>query len=457
MQRHEGLAKAASRGPRGDNWQLAVSSPSRALVRLRAAVENGHAGPILITGESGAGKTWQARRLAALLPEQWRTIFVDVAAGVNALEFLRLIAHALGVSVPNRLGAARLAVQGILEDELRDGRRWLLVVDQAHRGSSAVWDEIQTISNRLGQPGGFAALLVMGQTELARALATRSFSAFASHLSLHLHLMPLDLDEARELLGYPGRQSEALEQGLEELHRDSRGNPGMLLRLANALPAFQPAETHRNQPRTLDPQKRFPIAPIARHEDSPSDDHEEPYLAPAVSEAYTATAEPAAPPLIPARPPLRDEEGLVEVGWEGDLENELQAGSVPSEPDLQVASKPTLDEESIEDRYAAIQAWAEWTQNQERVAGQGAGQDSAQSALPQASLGAAQTDSAGPPNRIGSVKSGESADPPSPADAAALVANAARSPAVPPAGIRAETQHEFAPYSHLFTRLRTKG
>ena len=45
----------------------------------------------------------------------------------------------------------------------------MLVVDDAHRASSEVWDEIEAIRNRLTQPASFAALIIVGQTELARA------------------------------------------------------------------------------------------------------------------------------------------------------------------------------------------------------------------------------------------------------------------------------------------------
>src|SRR5262249_36667918 len=143
---------------------------------------------------------------------------IDLANSLGGIEFLRLIGHALGVSESNRLGAARLTVQGVLEDESKDGRRWLLVVDEAHRGSSEVWDEIHALINQLGRPDGFAALLLLGPTEMARSLSSRRFSALAARLSLHLHLMPLDLDEARELLGFSGCGTPAFELALEELH-----------------------------------------------------------------------------------------------------------------------------------------------------------------------------------------------------------------------------------------------
>ena len=145
-------------------------------------------------------------------------------------------ADPLGVAGGGGLADARLRLRAALADDAADGRRWLLVVDEAQRGSSAVWDEVQSIVHQLGRPGGFAALLVLGQTELLRDLAGRRRSGFASSVVLHVHLVPLDLDEARELLDWDDGASAAVEAALENLHRDARGNPGRMVRLIQSRP-----------------------------------------------------------------------------------------------------------------------------------------------------------------------------------------------------------------------------
>ena len=75
------------------------------------------------------------------------------------------------------------------------------------------------------------------------------------------------------------------------------------------------------------------------------------------------------PALVPSKPPIRDEEGLVEVGWEGDLEDELSSlETAPSDATSFSAHESPPTEELIEDRYAAIQALSErdtWLTNGE--------------------------------------------------------------------------------------------
>ncbi len=145
-------------------------------------------------------------------------------------------------------------------------------------------------------------------------------------------------------------------------------------------------------------------------------------------------APPRPPSLIPARPPIRLEDGLVEVGWEGDLEAELTR---PEPPPIEAEAGPRLEAESgeqlVEDRYAALQAWAEWSRNRER---------SATSAIEPSA--AADTFASDAIARHPGTDPGPNPPGGPPADAGSA----------PTPSLRAETPHDFAPYSQLFTRLR---
>ncbi len=438
MDQDQGPRTETSERPRGDS-SLTVSSRRRALDRLQTAVVGGHARPGLITGEPGAGKTWLAHELARLLPPCWGWARVDLTRAMTALDFLQLIGHSLGVPMAEGLGPARARLNSTLHDDDVDGRRWLLVVDEAHRGAPVVWDEIQALVNQSDRPGGFAALVVLGDTELVRALATRGFGGFASRMRVHLHLPPLDLDEARELLVLTGQDHVAADRGLEELHRDSRGNPGVLLRLAQRRPApwrLISDLTPDRASRDGDPPRPGSRASQTWNSNGPDQaedlDIEQPAAASRVAAARLDHFRAETPPLIPAKPPIRMEEGLVEVGWAGDLESELvEPEGTTTNTGTRLADDSTFNEELIEDRYAALQAWSEWTESQKRTAGRGV---AIESSAPRRSA---------EPSALGDT-------PPAEEPSASLEPKAATTPP----GIRVEPQHEFAPYSQLFTRLR---
>jgi type II secretory pathway predicted ATPase ExeA len=437
MERDQDLGIGTSERPRVGDSPPIVASRLRALERMRAAVETGRSGAILVTGESGAGKTWLVGRLAALLPAPWRRAQIDLTSAMSALDLLHLIGHSLGVPTTKGLGQARALLHSVLQDESADGRRWLLVVDEAHRALPLVWEELQVIVNRLGRRDGFGALVVIGDTELARLLAMRDLGGFAASLSDHLHLLPLDLDEARELLEFPRRGDDRGELALEELHRDAGGNPRALLRLAERLP-----ESWRNPTIDVDRQSRRqdPYA-TRRHTNIATtswgqvqtDDREDEIpipTPPIVASREVGTRSPA-PSLIPSRPPIRIEEGLVEVGWEGDLDTELEpADQVAADLETGLTGDPTLNEEPIEDRYAELQARTERTKSHGRID------------LSDASRLAQTSDTHEPAPRSDAPP----AEPPRESRQPA--------PATAPPGVRAEPQQEFAPYSQLFTRLR---
>ena len=246
-------------GPGVNSPDLPVSSRRDALERLRKNIGLDEAEMVLLTGEPGTGKTWLWRRLVHELPANWRWLSVDMSEALDALEFLRLIGRGLGINAADRLGAARLDLARALQDDSSDGRSWLLVIENAQSTPAQVWNEIQAMVHAMEASEGFAAVILVGPTKLARLLATRSLSSLATRIRTHVHLLSLDLDESLELVQARGGFGNLDRAILEELHRDARGNPRRLLQLLRkgswetAVPAIT------SQPATL---RRLPEPPV---------------------------------------------------------------------------------------------------------------------------------------------------------------------------------------------------
>ena len=462
--RNAGLNDETS-GPSVNSPDLPVSSRRDALERLRKNIGLDKTEMVLLTGEPGTGKTWLWRRLVHELPANWRWLSVDMSEALDALEFLRLIGHGLGINAADRLGAARLDLARALQDDSSDGRSWLLVIENAQSTPAQVWNEIQAMVHAMEASEGFAAVILVGPTKLARLLATRSLSSLATRIRTHVHLLSLDLEESLELVQARGGFGNLDRAILEELHRDARGNPRLLLQLLRkgswetAVPAIT------SQPATLRRLPEPPVDPVVARSDVIAEPA--PKEVPATNgrvesrpRGSAATADksgPPAPPLVPSRPPLRVEEGLIEVGWGGNLEAEVAVSAgesdtplvaalpaagesespgkeliqeheseLPSEEMIQEHESELPSEEMIEDHYAALQAWTEWAKNRGRAS------------IPSATAAGEQVE------RVQVSK-------------ATMVRAEDEQVTVeefPAPGFRAEPQHEHALYSQLFSRLR---
>jgi type II secretory pathway predicted ATPase ExeA len=369
---------------------FALPSRAVALRTLRDALEAG-GGPVLVTGEAGVGKTWLCRQARDAMPAPWRWAVVDLSPATTPGVFYRAIGHAIGLEAPDGPVATRLDLGDFLLEAAADGDRWILVADEAHAAPADVLEEARILANRLGRPDGLAGLVLVGQTSLSRRLATRPLAAIGSRLSARVHLGPLDIDEARRLVGRLAPGSPRYGAGFERLHRDVRGNPRRLVRWAQDVAAAS-ARSQPSAPSSdrLAPDVPAAIAPEARRETSWE-----------------------MPPAVPSRPPLRVEDGLIEVGWEPPRTTTSPAGPA-AEARMPGTGAISGAEEPIDDHYAALQAWDEWARNR--------GED---------------------PSSVvaGAIEEPEEGGPqaaPEPDDLDVWV----------------EGEHGFAPYSQLFSRLR---
>jgi general secretion pathway protein A len=262
----------------------------------------------------------------------------------------------------------RLSLADHLTTQTAESRRWLAVVDEAHGLSNEQLEELRLLTNRLGETDGFAGMILVGQTRLARRLATQELAALEARLTARVHLRSIDADEAQALLEHenPARAWSVAEA--EALHRDAFGNPSRLLRLASertALPARHVRWLGEGAQRPGGPILQLRPNPAARLDIEPET---------TISAAHEPDSVRSAPLLGPTRPPLIEEEGLIEVGWEPaeSVEAPVDAGDEAAEapgPAAEPSAQATAaepSEEALRDHYAALQAWNEWARNQGR-------------------------------------------------------------------------------------------
>ena len=323
--------------------EFVPSSRRVALDLVRSALG---AGPVLITGDAGIGKTWLWQRVAAGSTDPRSWVDVDLSPADDPASFLRAVGHSLGLE-PTGHRWGRTDLRDALAERAADGERRVLVVEEAHNLSAAVAEEIRVLSNRLGRPDGFAGLVLVGQTSLAFRMSNRPLAALEARLAARIHLTAIDADEAREIMARHQPDPRRTVDSVEQAHRDAAGNPRRLLRSMARLDTPAPRLATVSATEAPTRSVSAPPLPVAP-----------PPAAPAPTPAPVAVVSPT-PLTGPDRPPLHVEDGLIEVGWSAD-----EAASTDDADDKAPAAGPR--EEAVHDHYAALQAWREWTDNQNR-------------------------------------------------------------------------------------------
>ena len=169
--------------------------------RARAYLEYGvqrNEGFIVITGEVGAGKTTLDRGLLASLDTDKVLAANLVTTQVDAEDTLRLVGAAFGVRVKDTSKAdVLMALEAFLVTQATQGKRCLLIVDEAQNLTPRAVEELRMLSNfQHGQQALLQTFLV-GQPEFRAILQSPSMQQLRQRVTASCHLGPLDGDETK--------------------------------------------------------------------------------------------------------------------------------------------------------------------------------------------------------------------------------------------------------------------
>ncbi|MBI4845542.1 MAG: AAA family ATPase [Candidatus Omnitrophica bacterium] len=186
------------------NPQFLYHSPQHeeGLSRLLYAVSEGK-GAGLLTGVFGCGKTLLGRTLFQELDRDvYKTAFI-ANPFLSYTELLMHITYSLGARdlpqnkqdvlvnvVLERLGE-------ILENNMRDGKKTVVVIDEAHVITDRkVWEELRLLLNFQIENRFLLTLLILGQPELKEII--ESNKQFSQRLAVKFHLGPLTAGETEQ-------------------------------------------------------------------------------------------------------------------------------------------------------------------------------------------------------------------------------------------------------------------
>jgi general secretion pathway protein A len=168
---------------------------NRAMAYLRYGLRQGE-GFIVITGGIGTGKTMLVSNLFNELNDDSVVAAQLVSTQIDDDEVLRMISAAYGLAHDGLSKAALLRnLEAFLRARRAEGRRVLLVVDEAQNLPHRTLEELRMLSNYQQDGKALLQSFLLGQPELKRTLQRSDMEQVRQRIIAGYHLRPLNREE----------------------------------------------------------------------------------------------------------------------------------------------------------------------------------------------------------------------------------------------------------------------
>lgn len=203
--------------------------------RAKAYLEYGvsrNEGFVVITGEIGAGKTTILRTLIEGLHGSNVVTGHLVTTQLGAEDTLRMVGAAFGFKVKDVPKSELLiTLEAFLISQTSQGKRCLLIVDEAQNLSMRAIEELRMLSNfQFGNQALLQSFLI-GQPEFREILQRPEMEQFRQRVAATCHIGPLDPDETRAYIMHRLKCAGSSDKpswgdgAFEAIHKATRGIP----------------------------------------------------------------------------------------------------------------------------------------------------------------------------------------------------------------------------------------
>jgi general secretion pathway protein A len=155
-------------------------------------------GFVVITGEIGAGKTMLVERLWTELDDRKFATLRILTTHISGDDLLKMIGSGFGLPVDADKTNMLRRLEQLFADKQAEGKRCLLVIDEAQNLALAALEELRMLSNVTVSGRAPFQCLLLGQPQFRQLLSDPRLEQLQQRVLASYHLGPLSDDDTRE-------------------------------------------------------------------------------------------------------------------------------------------------------------------------------------------------------------------------------------------------------------------
>jgi len=216
-----------------DPQLLYLSTNHAACLRsLLESLERGH-GLIVLTGETGTGKTLLLRHLVQSLGEKTHVAFL-VNSSLNALELLLYTLHELTLDVAGKSKFELLtSLKNFLLTAEMTNEKVVIIIDEAQNLAVEVLEDLRLLTNFESSERTLLQIVLAGQPALEDTLRLPELAQLNQRIGAHCCLTPMNYDETKSYIADRLRVAGATDpvftsEAIEKIFLGSAGVPRVI-------------------------------------------------------------------------------------------------------------------------------------------------------------------------------------------------------------------------------------
>ncbi|WP_051305244.1 AAA family ATPase [Desulfogranum mediterraneum] len=190
-------------------------------------------GYVVLTGDVGTGKTTMVNALIETLDDKVLLANINNPTN-NALDFFNVVAKTYDPAVAISSKSEFLFfITDFLKKAHAKGKIVLLIIDEAHRLSKEILEEIRLLSNIEDQGSKLINIFFVGQSEFKELLLCPECRALRQRITLYYDIAPLSAEETGQYIAHRLKVAGVEEQlftpgAVREIQNFSRGYPRLI-------------------------------------------------------------------------------------------------------------------------------------------------------------------------------------------------------------------------------------